>query len=47
MKMKVRCVGYRTNERFFTKGKIYVWEDNKLVNDNGFIYDNMVNGKKY
>lgn len=44
MKMKVRCVGYKDSERYFTKGKIYTWEDDKLVNDIGFTYDNMANG---
>lgn len=45
MKMKVRCVGYKRNEQYFTKGKIYTWEDGKLVNDIGFTYNNMVSGK--
>lgn len=44
MKMKVRCVGYKTGERAFTKGKIYTWENDKLVNDNGFTYDTMARG---
>ena len=38
MKMKVRCVGYKTNERYFTIGKIYTWEDGRLTNDTGFTY---------
>lgn len=38
MEFKVKCVGYKTNEKFFTIGKTYEWKDGKLTNDNGFTY---------
>lgn len=35
---KVRCVGYKRNERLFTIGKVYDVIDGKITNDNGFTY---------
>lgn len=42
MKMKVRCVGYKRDERYFTIGNIYKWVDGKLRSDTGFEYDVLV-----
>lgn len=39
MKIKVRCKGYKRSERYFTIGKVYVWEDGHLKSDNNFDYD--------
>lgn len=35
---KVRCVGYKRNERLFTIGKVYDVVDGNITNDNGFTY---------
>lgn len=43
--MKVKCVGYKREERYFTIGKVYEWEDGKLRSDNGYVYDGMVSGE--
>lgn len=46
MKLKVKCVGYKANEQYFTIGKIYEWEYDTLYNDNGFRYGRyMVGGQ--
>lgn len=37
---KVRCVGYKSTERYFTIGKVYDVFDGKITNDNGFTYRN-------
>lgn len=34
----VRCVGYKTFERYFTLGKVYEVKDDKITNDNGYTY---------
>ena len=39
MQKKLRCVGYKSDGQCFTKGKIYTWEDDNLVDDTGFIYN--------
>lgn len=35
---KVRCVGYKREERYFTIGKVYDVVDGEITNDNGFTY---------
>ena len=35
---KVRCVGYKRNERYFTIGKVYDVVDGNITNDNGYTY---------
>ena len=35
---KVRCVGYKRNERYFTIGKVYDVVNGKITNDNGYTY---------
>ena len=35
---KVRCVGYKRNERYFTIGKVYDVVGGKITNDNGYTY---------
>lgn len=35
---KVRCVGYKRKERYFTIGKVYDVVNNKITNDNGYTY---------
>lgn len=35
---KVRCVGYKRDERYFTVGKVYDVVDGKITNDNGVTY---------
>ena len=35
---KVRCVGYKRGERYFTIGKVYDVVDGKITNDNGHTY---------
>ena len=35
---KVVCVKYKTPERAFTIGKIYTWDNDTIVSDNGFKY---------
>ena len=42
--MKVVCTGYKTPERYFTIGKVYEWEDNKLTSDDGYTFTSMVDG---
>lgn len=37
--MKVKCVGYKTGERYFTCGKIYEWSEDSFVNDRGYDYN--------
>lgn len=44
MKIKVRCKGYKRGEKYFTIGKVYEWEDGRLTNDDGFVYDSLVEG---
>lgn len=39
MTFKVKCTGYKKNERLFTLGKIYEWKDGNLMNDKGFVYN--------
>lgn len=43
--MKVKCVGYKREERYFTIGKVYEWEDGKLRSDTGYDYEGMVSGE--
>lgn len=35
---KVRCIGYKRKERYFTIGKVYDVVDGKITNDNGHTY---------
>lgn len=35
---KVRCVGYKRDERYFTVGKVYDVVDGEITNDNGHTY---------
>lgn len=35
---RVRCVGYKRQERYFTIGKVYDVVDGKITNDNGHTY---------
>lgn len=35
---KVRCVGYKRAERYFTIGKVYDVVDGEITNDNGYTY---------
>lgn len=35
---KVRCVGYKCNERYFTIGKVYDVVNGEITNDNGYTY---------
>lgn len=35
---KVRCVGYKREERYFTIGKVYDVVDGNITNDNGYTY---------
>ena len=35
---KVRCVGYKRKERYFTVGKVYDVVDGNITNDNGYTY---------
>ena len=35
---KVRCVGYKTAERYFTKGKVYAVTNDQITADNGYTY---------
>lgn len=35
---KVRCVGYKRKERYFTVGKVYDVVNGKITNDNGYTY---------
>lgn len=37
---KVRCVGYKRKERYFTVGKVYDVVDGEITNDNGCTYMN-------
>lgn len=36
---KVRCVGYKGSERYFTIGKIYEVKNNTITSDIGHVYD--------
>lgn len=45
MKMKVRCTGYKTGERYFTIGNIYEWVDGELRSDNGYKYSSLAQGE--
>lgn len=36
---KVRCVGYKCKERYFTIGKVYDVVDGKITNDSGYTYN--------
>lgn len=42
---KVKCVGYRSNERCFSIGKIYDVVDDTIINDNGVAYGKCGNYK--
>lgn len=44
MKFKVKCTGYKSDERFFTIGKTYIWQDDTITNDNGHTYRAIVGG---
>lgn len=44
---KVRCVGYKRKERYFTIGKVYDVVNGKITNDNGFIYWDPKNYRDY
>ena len=35
---KVRCIGYKRNERYFTIGKVYDVVNGEITNDNGYTY---------
>lgn len=35
---KVRCIGYKRKERYFTVGKVYDVVDGEITNDNGYTY---------
>lgn len=35
---KVKCIGYKRNERYFTIGKVYEVKGGKITSDNGFTY---------
>lgn len=37
---KVRCVGYKRDECYFTVGKVYDVVDGNITNDNGYTYSN-------
>lgn len=37
---KVKCVGYKKSERYFTIGKVYNVIDGKITADNGYTYKN-------
>lgn len=45
MKFFVRCVGYKKNERYFTVGKLYLWDSGVLISDDGFKYTGAVKGE--
>lgn len=38
---KVRCVGYKSKERYFTIGKVYDVVDGNITNDNGYTYTDL------
>ena len=40
---KVRCVGYKRKERYFTVGKVYDVVYGNITNDNGYTYSNCDN----
>lgn len=44
MKIKVRCTEQKRGEKYFAIGKIYEWEDDILINDNGYAYSSSVMG---
>jgi hypothetical protein len=35
---KVRCIGFKTAERYFTLNKVYEVKDGRITNDNGYRY---------
>ena len=43
--MKVKCTGYKSDERHFTVGKVYEWKDGKIKNDFGDLYIFCCQGK--
>lgn len=44
---KVRCVGYKRKERYFTIGKVYDVVDGKITNDRGHTYSGLVDAIKF
>lgn len=44
---KVRCVGYKRDERYFTVGKVYDVFNGEITNDNGFTYRNYDDATKF
>lgn len=40
---KVKCVGYKRKERYFTIGKVYDVVNGKITNDNGYTYSDLNN----
>ena len=42
---KVRCVGYKGRERFFTIGEVYDVVNGAIINDYGYEYGNYGNDK--
>lgn len=43
--MKVKCTGYKKDERYFTVGKVYEWKDGEIKNDFGGSYILCCQGK--
>lgn len=43
--MKVKCTGYKSDERHFSVGKVYEWKDGKIKNDSGDSYIFFCQGK--
>ena len=41
---KVVCVEHKTLEKYFTIGKVYTWENDTLICDNGYKYETFVTG---
>lgn len=35
---KIRCIGYKIDERYFTIGKVYDVVDGEITNDRGYTY---------
>ena len=44
MEFNVRCTKQIKEEKCFTVGKIYHWQDDTIVSDTGYKYETMVNG---
>ena len=44
---KVRCIGYKRNERYFTVGQVYDVVDGRITNDNGYTYRSFDNVIKF